>query len=88
MQTFIIYALPFGVKPIHIEKNGDDYFLVSDIKKKFLEKLIEIKKEFENLNIDKLCLIYMGTQCKDDDSINTYCNYNKEILMNMYLKNN
>jgi hypothetical protein len=88
MQTFIVYAQQFGVKPIHIEKNEDDCFLVSDIKNKFLDKLIEINKEFKKINIDQLRLIYMGTECKDDESINKYCNYNKEILINMYLKNN
>jgi len=87
MQTLIIYAQLFGVKPIHIENDVNEHLLVRDIKKKFLEKIIEINKEYENLKLENLHMVYMGKECKDDIFIEDYYIYNREILLNMYPKN-
>lgn len=87
MQTLIIYAQMFGVNTINIENDVNEHLLVSDIKKKFLTKLIEIKKEYENLKIENLHMVYMGKECKDDRLIEDYYNYSREILLNIYPKN-
>ena len=55
-------------------------------KKKFLDKLIELKKDYEYLKIENLHLVYMGNECKDEKYINNCYNFSKEILLNMYPK--
>ena len=88
IQTLIIYAQLFGVSPIHIENDMNEHLLVVDIKKKFLDKLIEIKKDYSNLKIEDLHMVYMGTECKDNRYIKECYNYSREreILMNIYPK--
>jgi len=86
IQTLIIYAQFFGVSPIHIENNLSENLKVVDIKKKFLDKLIELKKDYEHLKIENLHLVYMGNECKDEKYIIDCYNFSREILLNMYPK--